>query len=51
MMILIYIQSQLLQKNKYLHVVYLYLFTCSLFNDAISSSDYIVSNERMISKQ
>jgi hypothetical protein len=27
-----------------------YLFICELFNDAISSSDYTVSNNRMINK-
>jgi hypothetical protein len=28
--------------------VFIYLFTYSLFNDAVSISDYIASNERMI---
>jgi hypothetical protein len=27
-----------------------YLFVCFLFNDAVTSSDYIVSNSRMISE-
>jgi hypothetical protein len=34
-----------------LHIVsFIYLLTCGLFNDTVSSSDYIVSNVRMINK-
>jgi hypothetical protein len=31
-----------------LRCIFIYLFICSLFNNACSSSDYIASNERMI---
>jgi hypothetical protein len=30
--------------------VIIYLFICGLFNDAISTSDYIASNDRMINE-
>jgi hypothetical protein len=31
--------------------VFIYLFICDLFNSALSSSDYIASNERKIHEQ
>jgi hypothetical protein len=31
-------------------MVYLFLFVCGLFNDAVSSSDYVASNDRMINE-